>query len=93
MDLFGNDLPQVPDQWNSSIDFDETITSVALSFHGYILCVGLMNGTIIVCDSETGSNQYSFTTENGKINSVSFSRDGKLIASGDSFGNFQVLDF
>ena len=83
----------IPNQWYSSFEFEEEITSFTLSFHGYMMCLGFSNGDIVILDSETGSNRYKYNFYNNEITSTSFSRDGKLIAIGDKSGNLKVFDF
>ena len=82
----------IPNQWAGSFDFDHKITTMALSFHGFILALGFSDGAIIICDSETGGNRYSIKGHETKITSLSFHRTGHLIASGDASGNLRVSE-
>ena len=76
----------VPNQWAASFDFGRKITTMALSFHGFILAVGDDDGWVILCDSETGGNRHTFRYHQAKITGLSFHRTGHLLASGDSSG-------
>jgi hypothetical protein len=81
---------EAPNQWASSLEFTDQITSSAFSFHGFILAVGFANGRVIVCDSETGTNRITLTTHASAVSSLSFSRHGHSLASGDAAGLLQI---
>lgn len=78
-------------QWASSFEFSDQITSTALSFHGFIPAVGSLNGTFVLCDSETSTNRYTFSDYKAPVTAFSFSRHVHFIASADSSGYLQVM--
>lgn len=92
MQCYFDGVAQLPNQWASSIDFDAKITCMNLSHHGFMLAVGLDQGDVYVCDSETGGNRRLVGSHSSKILDVSFDRTGRLLASGDVSGTVIVRE-
>jgi hypothetical protein len=90
LDFLGDLAFDNPNQWGSSLDFENRITAMALSFHGFILAVGFADGQITLCDSETATNRRIITGHQSPISSLSFSRHGHFLASADVSGMVQV---
>lgn len=82
----------LPNEYYADFDFEENITAMELGRLGFILAVGFDDGSIIICDSETGNNRKEITGHKSAINSLSFSHDNKYLISGDTGGVYQIVN-
>lgn len=77
-------------QFQEEAEYPDTISSFALSHHGYIISIGFSTGEIFACDSRNFCNKHEYTTHKGEVTAISFSRDSLHLASGDKAGFFQI---
>ena len=85
-------IHETPNRWEPLIDFSMDITAMAMSFHGFMFAFGFANGSIIISDSEVGSNKISFKIHKKKVTALDFTRDGHHIISGDESGNIVITN-
>lgn len=87
---YADKTPDLPNEWYSSIDFDQKINVCVLSFCGFMLATGFGDGSVIICDSETGNNRIYLKKHDVQIISLSFSRHGYYLASLDQIGKIII---
>ena len=68
------------------------VTSVALSGDGGHIVSGSDDGTVAVCDLQTGARLHELTGHQGWVRSVALSGDGRYIVSGSVDGMVAVWD-
>lgn len=73
------------------LEFTKSSTeAIAITPHGTALAIGYKNGDLIVYDTYSFSSKYTFEGHKNSITDISFSRDSRFIASGDSQGIFII---
>ena len=91
-ELLGEIFIDLPNEYHSYFELGEKITSVSLSNLGNIMAIGLNNGEIVICDSETGNNRRNYQLHKASITSISFSIENYHIITGDSEGVIKVIE-
>jgi WD40 repeat protein len=71
-------------------DFSADIQCLALQPHGDQLALGLEDGTLLFLDRNTGDKMAQLPGHRAAVVSLSFSADGKRVASADGGGKIQV---
>lgn len=66
--------------------------SVAYNSSGTLIAVGCLNGSLLVCDSETLKEVFSTTIRKEEISEVKFSPDDKFLAMGSHDNFIDVFD-
>ncbi|EAY16867.1 hypothetical protein TVAG_150180 [Trichomonas vaginalis G3] len=95
MDLrvfFDEVFVELPNEYYADFDFETEITAMVLSKMGHILGLGFEDGSVILCDSDSGNNRHNIKGHKTRVSSVAFSPDNRLFVSGDHDGYFQVTD-
>ncbi|KAK8899893.1 hypothetical protein M9Y10_002216 [Tritrichomonas musculus] len=83
MSIVDEKSQELPNQWACSLDFEKKINCMALNASGNVLAVGLASNEIVVCDSETSSNRHFYHEHKAPPKTLSFSKHGHFLASGD----------
>ena len=91
--LNSEEFIDLPDCLKESFEFQEQISTMGMSHHGFILGIGFKNGHFILLNSQTGYNRKIFTNfSQSPILTMSFSRDTKIALLGDQSGLLTCID-
>ena len=86
----------LPDHLSANLDLETRIKSACISHHGFILCVTLQGGSVIVCDARTLANQRKLADDSNPDGvCCCFTRDTQHVAVGYDDGDvriFSVMD-
>lgn len=77
-------------QFRGVAEYQNPISTFTLSHHGYIIAIGFFTGEFLACDTRNFHNKHEYTTHQGEVTALSFSRDTLHISSGDKNGFFQI---